>query len=152
MKLSLAHLPQTARDLIDLIGVPATMRLIEHYKGRPLSITRGRRGKFLEQEMGEKIGAIATGKIFARYEGDILSVPNCKRAMLAIRDAHLQERYDALTTQGGYSDPAAVAMIVGEYDLVARSVYRALKRDSANLEAQRCAVERPQLDLFAMAP
>ena len=43
MKLSLDHLPTSARDLIDLIGLPATLCLVEACRGQTLAIPKGKR-------------------------------------------------------------------------------------------------------------
>ena len=151
MKLSLDHLPKTARDLVDLIGLPAALRFIEAYRGRTLQVAHGKRSRGMVQiqELAEKIGAVAAKKIVARYKGGPLAVPKCWRAMIATRDAALQGRFDELTASGAYSARRAVALLVGEFDLVESSIWRALKRPSGAAAVRAAVADTTQMGLFA---
>lgn len=155
MKLSLAHLPRTARDLIELIGLPATLALVASpWAGRMVQIAKGRRRAGVAQiaELAEIVGEHASRLIVRRYAGTILSIPTCKRALLAVRDAELHARFGAMTGREGLSARAAVDGLVSEYRIVASSVWRALKRSGVDLADPAATVDAAQLDLFGGAP
>lgn len=129
-KLSSAHLPAKARELIDMIGLPATLRLIDEYGGQTFQVAKGRRAKGVAQleELAAVIGPEAAKKLSHTYGGEYLSVPSCKRALLPSRDADLQARFDAMTSTGGLSARSAVNQLAKEFRITAATVWRALKR------------------------
>ena len=149
MKLSLAHLPRTARDLVDLIGLPATLALIEARAGQVLTVPKRKRkaGEDLFAELADLVGADAAEKIVGRYGGEYLTVPSCRRAAHAVRDAELQARFDELLKEG--KGARAVAnQIAGEFRLDVSTVWRISKRAAADTGNPEAVVET-QLGLFA---
>lgn len=150
VKLSLDHLPPLARDLVDLIGLPAMLRLVDAYGGKTIDLAKGKRtrGLMQHQEIAERIGAVATKKLVGRYGGAPLSVPNCKRAVLAMRDADLQARFDELTTAGDYSARRAVMVLVDEFGIGDSAIWRALKRESGTAAIDAKVVDTVQMGLF----
>ncbi|GAB2182653.1 Mor transcription activator family protein [Denitratisoma sp. agr-D3] len=129
MKLSTAHLPPQALELVDLIGLAATLVLVECYPGRVLDIPTGdrRRGREFLAELADKIGTEAAEKLSQRYGASPLVVPKCAAALRACRDGKVQQRFDVLTA-GGLSARKAVAQLTGEFCLVERTIWRILKR------------------------
>lgn len=149
MNLSIDHLPPIARELVSLIDLPATLRLVEAYGGRHLEIPRGKRmrGTAQIQAIAERIGALAAKKIVGRYAGTVLYVPKCHAALRAHRDAQLQARFDELTG-GGLSARRAVAQLVGEFHLVETTVWRALKRPVGDAAIAMKVTDDRQAGLF----
>lgn len=132
MKLSPDHLPKTARDLIDLIGLPATLRLIEARAGQVLAIPKGkrRRGEARMLDLAEIIGAVATKALCQRYGGEYLTVPSCKRAAAAARDRALAARFDELLA-AGIGARRVVNQLAREFRIDASTVWRISKRATA---------------------
>lgn len=149
MKLSLAHLPRTARDLVDLIGLPATLHLIELRGGQALTIPKRKRaaGHALFEALTDLVGAAAAEKLCQRYGGEYLTVPNCKRAAKAVGDAELQERFDALLAEG-MGARAVANRLAGEFRLDVSTVWRISKRAAADTGNPEAVVET-QMGLFA---
>lgn len=147
--LALAHLTPLARELVALIGLPATLALVEHYGGRTLQVAKGRRrrGRAQLDALAGVIGAQAVRILSHRYGGDFLPVPKCAAALRAARDAALQARFDAMTG-GGDSARAAVAALVGEFGLVESSIWRALKRSVGGEAAAAAPRDDKQLAMF----
>lgn len=148
MSLSLAHLPRTARDLVDLIGLPATLRLVEEYGGQVFQVPKGRRvrGNKLLHELGEVIGADAAKKLSATHGGNYFSVPLCQRAIVAARDAQLQARFDALD-KAGHSSRAIANRLAKEFRITAGTVLRASKRSSGEDALQAKSPDDRQMGL-----
>lgn len=149
MKLSLAHLPKTARDLADLIGLPDALTLIEKRAGQVLTIPKRKRqaGEELFADLAALVGEGAAQKIVRRYGGEYLTVPSCKGAMRAVRDAELQARFDALLKEG--KGARAIAnQLAAEFRLDCSTVWRISKRVAADTGNPEAVVET-QLGLFA---
>lgn len=125
------RLTAKARELVDYIGLPATLRLVAEYGGQTLAIPKGtrERGRALIAELSRAIGDTAANKLAASYGGEYLAVPICKPALTALRDAELQSRFDAMTSAaGGQSARTAVNHLVKEFGVTGSTVWRALKR------------------------
>lgn len=150
MKLSLAHLPQTALDLVELIGLPATLTLIERRPGQTLTIPKRKRraGEELFEQLLELVGEEAAQKIVGRYGGGYFTIPRCCRAAHAVRDAELQARFDALLKEGK-SARAIANQLAGEFRLDVSTVWRASKRAAADTGNPEAVVDTRQLPLFA---
>lgn len=150
MTLDLSLLPPTARDLADLIGLPATLRLVEGWGGRAVQIARGKRAKGKAQldELAAIVGRLEANKLAQRYGGGVLTIPLCADALRGARDGALQSRFDALTTTAGHSARQAVALLVGEFGIHESTVWRALKRPTMATEQVAVRDDR-QMGLFA---
>lgn len=150
MKISLDHLPRTARDLVDLIGLPATLTLIEARGGQVLTIPKRKRkqGEELFEQLVELVGPDAAAKICQRYGGEYLTIPSCKRAAHAVRDAELQARFDALLAEG-LGARAVANRLAGEFGLDVSTVWRASKRAAADAGNPDAVIETRQAELFA---
>lgn len=148
MKLSLAHLPRTARDLVDLIGLPATLALIEARGGQVLTIPKRKRkaGEDLFEELADLVGAGAAEKICRRYGGEYLTIPSCRRAAHAVRDAELQARFDVLLIEG-MGARAVANQLAAEFRLDVSTVWRISKRAAADTRNPEAVVET-QMGLF----
>jgi len=150
LKLALDYLPATARDLVELMGLPAALRFIEAYRGQHLDIAKGKRlrGTAQLQEIAEKIGAVAAKALCRRYGGSCLSVPMCTAALRAMRDARLQARFDELTRSGGHGARSAVTVLVREFVLDSSTVWRVLKRPSGEAALAAKVADDCQAGLF----
>ena len=152
--MSAALLPASARELAEIIGLAATLRLVEAYAGQVLAIPNGRRQRGRQQieALAEVVGQAAAEKLCRHLAGQrYLSVPKCQAALRAARDARLQARFDELTGAGRHSARAAVSLLVAEFGLVDSSVWRVLKRptgDAAPL-IRPAAGRAAQPDMFA---
>jgi len=138
-----AYLPRTARELAEVIGLPATLALVEAWGGQPVQIAKGKRARGRDQidALAAIIGAHRARLVVARWGGEVVTIPLCAAAVRAARDADLQDRFDILTGEDGYSARAAVRRLVREYRPVHEStVWRILKRP-AGAAALAAAVE-----------
>lgn len=148
MKLSLAHLPRTARDLVDLIGLPTTLTLIEARGGQVITVPKRKRqaGEDMYERLIELVGTDAAFAIVRRYGGEYLTVPSCKAALRAVRDAELQARFDALLASG-LGARAIANQLAAEFRLDCSTVWRISKRAAADTGNPEAVVET-QLRLF----
>lgn len=152
MKLSLAHLPRTARDLVDLIGLPATSRLIEARGGQVLAIPKCKRarGEARLIDLADIVGMIAAKKISQSYGGEYLTVPSCKRAIAAVRDGRLQARFDELL-KAGVGARRIANQLAGEFCVDVSTVWRISKRPAVDATHPAGVADTRQGDLFAVA-
>jgi hypothetical protein len=124
VKLTLDDLPESLRDVVELIGLPATLKLVEHFGGLiALYIPRDIEP---DHPIAQAIGITAARKLAAHYGTDCLrNIPRCVVGMRRIRDAEIHVRHEA-----GES-PARLALAFG---LTERQVWSILAelRDSGD--------------------
>lgn len=117
-------MPSTARDLIDVIGWPATRALIMEYGGAFVAIPLGKNnnaaGAARYEHFVEVIGADCADKLISVYGGDELPIPTCVRAIARARQRRIQARFDA---------GATVRELCAEFGITQIWVMKVLKMD-----------------------
>lgn len=115
MKLDVDDLPESLRDVVELIGLSATLKLVERFGGLiKLYVPREIE---LEHPIAQAIGITAARKLASRYGADCLtSIPLCAEGLRRLRDAELVRRAERET-------PAALALL---YGITERHVWRIL--------------------------
>jgi hypothetical protein len=94
VKLSLDDLPESLRDVVDLIGLPATLRLVEHYGG--LIALYVPREVDPDHPLAIAIGLAAARKLAARYGADcVRNIPRCVGGLRRLRNAEIHRRRTA---------------------------------------------------------
>lgn len=83
-------LPGILQDLVELIGLPAALILVEHYGGVRLYVPV----KYdPEHVLVKHIGHQAALKLIEMYGGDCFDIPKAEKAMRAVRDRKIREQY-----------------------------------------------------------
>ncbi|MGK0706494.1 hypothetical protein ACSFCW_23850 [Yokenella regensburgei] len=98
-----ALLPDTARQIADVIGFPATQRLIERFGGACFPVGRGMRGTGERRlsMLREVIGDENTGLLVQRFGGDSsLVIPRCADAMREWRNRCFLAEVDEMQANG----------------------------------------------------
>lgn len=139
LNISLDDLPKSAIDLIELIGLPATVALVEAMPGIKFPVPRGEdnnaAGAARFAHLVEAIGDEPSRRLMAHYGGEDLYVPSCKKAIRLARDRQIVADYEA---------DASVLELALKYRLSYRSIEMILKRtDTTPVPTDR------QADLFA---
>jgi len=119
VKLNLARLPRNARLLADLLGLEATLALVQAYGGRSIWPAKGGAAY---AALAETIGEPAAAK-FVRHFREPVFVPRCDEAIRAAQREAIRAEFDALT-RGGLSARQAVARLAVRY--TDRHVWRIL--------------------------
>ncbi len=122
------ELPESARNLVRLIGLPKTIKLIDHLGGTTFPVAKGltRMGQARYELLAEVVGMDAADTLTAEYGGEPLYIPNCKDALRRVRDRAIHSRFDALV-KAGYSANGAVAELAREHRLSDRRIWEILK-------------------------
>jgi len=112
----LEDLPASARELAEIIGLPAALRLVEGWGGWSFLYVPKAPGP--EHALSRALGHQAALALAAAYGGDyIRSIPRCADAMRLARDRRLLGR----RAEG--ASPAGLAL---EFGLTERHVWRIL--------------------------
>lgn len=97
-----SDLPETARNLVRLLGMRGAEALIRELGGIPYPVPRGEcnnpAGAARFARLEEIVGRRGAEAIVREYGDDILRIPNCKTAMARARMRAMRTRYDAGAT------------------------------------------------------
>jgi len=123
MKLNLDRLPASMRLIVELIGLPAVLRLVEEYGGTTIwPANTGASGAHLADVLGEA----AAAALCAHFREPIY-IPLCRAALIAVE-------HDAIRTEGdelernGLSAREAVAQLARKYRHSDRYIWTIRKR------------------------
>lgn len=142
MKLSVDHLPKSARILAEVIGLPATLKLVEHYAG--VRFCPPKSGADYAA-LAEIISEAAANKLAEHFPREEIDIPKCEEALRAV--THNALRYDFYTLThgaGALSARRAVTVLVRRYGYVDRYVWRLLKKT----DDTGVVVDSTQAELF----
>ncbi|WP_460536628.1 Mor transcription activator family protein [Chitinimonas naiadis] len=104
-----AFLPDTIRDMAEIIGLPTVLRLVEAYGGItfPVSKGRSRLGEIRHGALVDVVGEVAANQLAYHYGGEELYIPQCTAALRVLRHRRIRSEFGRLTTNG-YSGREAV--------------------------------------------
>lgn len=120
----LANLPESAQKLIALIGLMATLRLIDAHGGTIVNLYHSETSL---ERMGKTVGRDAAATLLKFFGNDPFTVPNCRHSIRLFRNAGILAEFDQLTLREGLSARASVLRITRRLHLHERQVWRILK-------------------------
>lgn len=138
---ALAHLPMTAQKLIALVGLVNALRLIDAHGGTAINLYHSATSL---EKMAAIVGREGAEKMLRFFGSDPFTVPNCKRAVILLRNAGILAEFDRLTQREGFSARASVNKITRRLHLHERQVWRILKTTGT----ETSAVDSRQMSLI----
>lgn len=117
------NLPESLRQLIELVGVAAALSLVRAFAGNVIQIpVRSRPGGMVRERLVHLMGVAAAERLIQAYAGERLPIPRCAQALRDARDREIIRAYD-----GG----ASVVTLTAQYALTDRQIRTILKRSPA---------------------
>lgn len=83
-------LPPILQDIVELIGMHATMKLVEHYGGVRLYVPKLELAD--DHILVRQIGRRAAEKLHTIYGGELIEIPKAERALRAVRNARIRKQ------------------------------------------------------------
>lgn len=139
-----SNLPKSIRDLVDLVGMPATMALVRAYGGTCINkvpVHGAREGGAIRVRLIELMGAEAALKLIQTYSGERLPIARCEAALRDERDTRIIAAYDANTSA------ATLALREGMTERHVRNILKRVPGDGGGL-GQSPTASGEQLGLF----
>ncbi len=94
MKLKLDDLPESLREMVDLIGLSATLQLVKQFGGLIALYVPHEIGA--DHQLAAALGLPAARKLAAHYGGDCLrNIPRCTHRLRGLRNAEIRARRKA---------------------------------------------------------
>lgn len=129
------YLPQSALDLIGVIGETDAATLIEKLGGTTFRVPTGGRynkdGELRLFMLADVISITSANKLVKAYATNELYIPRCSQAMAKLRELRIKQQFDTMTAHNAvlkYSAREAVAILAREFKMCDRTIWRILKR------------------------
>lgn len=94
-----SDLPETANDLVRLVGWEGAHALIKALGGIPFPVPKAadnnRAGAARYAQLAEIVGEDGADKIIAEYGDDVLNIPNCRNALAKAKNRAMVAYYDS---------------------------------------------------------
>jgi hypothetical protein len=132
-------LPEAIQTLIRLIGLSASVRLVEQLGGTtfPIALRKSRLGEIRYEALSEVVGPDAADAITKHFGGDSLYIPRCAAALRELMHRQIRSDFDGMTRE--HSAIHAVNQLALRYRMSDRHVWRLLKR--VDLSAPPAAIQ-----------
>ncbi|MGK4344016.1 Mor transcription activator family protein [Ectopseudomonas oleovorans] len=95
-------LPVQVRDIADLIGLPDTLRLVEHLGGTTWDFAKGRNrhGQIRIAALGDILGEETAARLTSHLGGEKLYIPKCDAAVRRLRDLEIHRQFEQGLREG----------------------------------------------------
>jgi len=121
-------LPESARLLVELIGLRNTMNLVSTLGGTtfPFALRKSRQGEIRYEMLAEVVGVEAADILTQHFGGEPLYVPLCKVALRELFYREVRAEFDHVTQE--FSAIHAVASLAAKHRMSDRQIWRVLKK------------------------
>ncbi|WP_449543628.1 Mor transcription activator family protein [Enterobacter ludwigii] len=122
-------LPPVVRDILALIGFPATIKLLEVLGGTTFTIGKGLKesGCSRMELLASTIGQDNATRMSQHFGGDVLYIPRCERAIKELRNRKLVADVAKLRSEGK-SMPWIMTELCPQYGISDRLAYLIIER------------------------
>jgi hypothetical protein len=111
--------PKLLEEIAGLIGDAATLKVVARWGGRTIDFSAVR------HDLAGLIGTDGARLLDAHFHRVPVYIPSCQAKLREVRNAALRERFDTLSKT--HSARRVVALLVGEFHITERHVWRLLK-------------------------
>ncbi|MBF0261071.1 MAG: hypothetical protein HQL97_04405 [Magnetococcales bacterium] len=130
------ELPETLREIRDVIGWTATMQLVREHGGLRVMVPKTMRA---DHPLANLLGSEAAGRFSKVYGGETVKIPRAISALRCHRDREILRRYDA---------GEKLAALAREYELDLRTIERIIPRAGLKEVERRERQPEKQLTMF----
>lgn len=129
------YLPETVKEIVGVIGLPATEKLIKAFGGFSFQFSNG---KVYFDRLKEVLGQDDAVKLQSYMGAGEVYLPRCETALRMLRNQQIYADYCQLTEQGGLSGRLAIMQLCQKYavcDRIAWEAVRYFKRKHTTTQA-----------------
>lgn len=118
------RLPAVVQDMIDLVGVAATQKMIQHFGGVRFCFSEG---KIYYPQLCELLGDEVAQVLQHHFKGEEVYIPQCQNALRAVRNQKFNEALKELEKTCG-SKRLAMMKLCPKYGISERSAWHIVKK------------------------
>ncbi len=118
MRLSVRHLPPLLQDFVEVIGLPATLKLVEHFGGVRIYVPSDPERLSADHALVRALGPGAAERLTQYSPNAEIAVPRCLAAIRRVRDAEIRRAH--------HEEGVTAARLARAHALTERQVYAIL--------------------------
>lgn len=123
-------LPTAITEMVDVIGMEATLRLVSELGGADFDVPNGRRDSYRLSVLKAILEEAELDALLAVYGGARIYIPRCEAALRELRNQRFCAHVRTLMDKEHLSQKAAVQKLIAEYGITERWAYEILKERS----------------------
>lgn len=120
-------LPRAIAEMVDVIGMDATIRLVEELGGADFDMPVGSKDSYRLSVLKNILAEAEVDALLAVYGGARIYIPRCEAALRELRNQRFAVHVRVLMEQEGLSQKAAVQKLIAGYGITERWAYEILK-------------------------
>lgn len=131
-------LPKNILEIADIIGYPATLKLVDRLGGVTFPFSKGvsKLGKARVDILVNTLGKDDANKLMAHFGGEDFYVPRCASALLECRNRKFIAEFDELKTSGD-SALMALTRLCPQYGITDRFAWTLLSKYNRTQNAKQ---------------
>lgn len=137
----LAHyqdeLPETAKELIEVIGLNDTLKLVRKYGGTHLLIPKVRHNSNAISYLVDVIGEKQAFKLIEHYRGTTIYLPKCDKAVRSLRNAEFFKAVDSYIQMHKASQDEAFFKLCPQFNITYRMAFYIIKAEKIKKEIKK---------------
>ncbi|AHG74220.1 hypothetical protein X781_20750 [Mannheimia sp. USDA-ARS-USMARC-1261] len=118
------YLPESVKEIVDLIGLPATEKLIKAFGGFSFQFSKG---KVYFEKLEEVLGKEDAEKLHSYLKANRAYLPRCQTTLRLLRNERIYADYCRMTEQEGISGRLAIMQICSKYGVCDRIAWDAVR-------------------------
>lgn len=118
------YLPESVKEIVDLIGLSATEKLIKAFGGFSFPVFQG---KVYFEKLKDVLGEEDAEKLYDYLRSNIAYLPRCQTALRLLRNERIYTDYCRMTEQEGISGRLAIMQICSKYGVSDRIAWDAVR-------------------------
>ncbi|WP_346556896.1 mor transcription activator family protein [Mannheimia haemolytica] len=118
------YLPESVKEIVDLIGLSATEKLIKAFGGFSFQFSKG---KVYFEKLKDVLGEEDAEKLYDYLRSNIAYLPRCQTALRLLRNERIYTDYCRMTEQEGISGRLAIMQICSKYGVSDRIAWDAVR-------------------------
>lgn len=123
-----AELPETAQEIIAVIGLSDTLKLVKKYGGNMLLIPKVKHNGNAIAHLVDAIGEASAFKLVEHFRGTTLYLPKCEAALRKHRNDSFFRAVDAYITEHKTSQDQAFFALCPSFGITYRTAFYIMKR------------------------
>lgn len=126
-----AYLPEVVKEMVAIIGFPATERVIKQFGGVSFSFSLG---QHYFPRLVEVIGVELAHQLRTHFKSEWLYIPRCETALRVLRNRRFQVEFHALKQQKQISANLAMLELCPKYGISERHGWAILAQAPINAQ------------------
>lgn len=137
-----AYLPETAKSILDVIGIVDTIKLVRKYGGNPLLIPKVRHCGNAINYLVDVIGEASAFQLIEHFRGERIYLPRCDYALRKLRNDQFVQAVNDYVIEHKASQDQALFALCPQFGITYRSAFYIMKNNKVEKKLAQVVQDR----------